>query len=174
MQQEEWEPDDAYPPGAEVTPRRKRIRLLREEYEVPGRPFSITICTQHRRPLFASQVQADLVFEALLGGHLATWADLSVVCLMPDHLHVLIAPTETNLLPLLGAWKSYTTNLLHRAGVYGKVWQRSFYDHAVRERDGDVGEYILGNPVRAGLVKDSETYPYAWYRRDPLVEGRHP
>ncbi len=159
---DDWDPDDAYPPGVEAPPRRKRIRLPREEYEVPGRPFFITICTQHRWPLFADGRHAGLVFGLLLEGHLATKAELSVVCLMPDHLHLLIAPTETNLLPLLGAWKSFATKVLHDRGVYGKVWQRSFYDHAVREGDGDVGAYILGNPVRAGLAEDPLAYPYSW------------
>jgi len=165
---DDWEPDDAYPPGAAVSPRRKRIRLPREEYEAPGQPFFITICTRHRRPLFAERGLAELLFGVLLEGHLATQADLSVACLMPDHLHLLLAPTEANLLRLLGAWKSFTTNLLHGAGVRGKVWQRSFYDHAVREGDGDVGAYVLGNPVRAGLVGERRAYPYAWWARGPL------
>jgi putative transposase len=165
---DDWEPDDAYPPGVQVPPRRKRIRLPRQEYEVPGRPFFITICAQYRRPLFADRKYANLTFGLLLEGHLATKAELTVVCLMPDHLHLLIAPTERNLLPLLGAWKSFTTKVLHDAGVHGKVWQRSFYDHAVREGDGDVSAYTLGNPVRAGVIEDSGAYPYAWSAWGPL------
>ena len=135
---------------------------------MPGRPFFITICTQHRRPLFAEEKHADMVFSLLQEGHLASRADLSVICLMPDHLHLQIAPVEINLLPLVGRWKSFTTNRLHAAGVWGKVWQRSFYDHATREGDGDVGAYILENPVRAGLVHDRRAYPYVWWTRGPL------
>jgi hypothetical protein len=40
-------------------------------------------------------------------------------------------------------------------------WQRSFYDRALRDREDvfSAAMSILGNPVRAGLVKDFHDYP---------------
>ena len=39
----------------------------------------------------------------------------------------------------------------------------SFYDHILRDKDApaDVAWYIWLNPVRAGLVKKAEEYPYS-------------
>jgi len=85
---------------------------------------------------------------------------------MPDHIHLLLAPISENLIDLIGKWKSYTTHLIWRKGYKGKVWQRSFYDHASREEEDiiKVANYIVGNPVRKGLVQDSRNYPYSWHK----------
>jgi REP element-mobilizing transposase RayT len=90
---------------------------------------------------------------------------------MPDHLHLLISPTETDLVTLLNAWKSYTTNLLHKTGITGPIWQRSFYDHALRgeESVNDVAQYVVENPVRKGMIADWTSYPYVWAH---WVQGR--
>ncbi len=43
-----------------------------------------------------------------------------------------------------------------------KVWQRSFFDHALRDEESleAVARYIVSNPVRAGLVEDWRDYPF--------------
>jgi REP element-mobilizing transposase RayT len=88
------------------------------------------------------------------------------VCIMPDHIHLLLAPISENLVDLIGKWKGYTTHLMWKKGYKGKVWQRSFYDHALR-KDEDlikVAEYIVCNPVRKGLVKDWRNYSSSWHK----------
>jgi len=85
---------------------------------------------------------------------------------MQDHLHLLLIPKERSLAAILGEWKSYSTNLLHDMGVRGPVWQRSFYDHALRSEEGlmQAAEYVVNNPVRSGLAQESKRYPYAYVR----------
>jgi hypothetical protein len=43
-----------------------------------------------------------------------------------------------------------------------KPWQRYGYDHILRDDEKSivVARYILNNPIRAGLVKRIEDYPY--------------
>src|SRR6266436_4544226 len=43
------------------------------------------------------------------------------------------------------------------------LWQISFFDHILRTAEdlSKTAEYILLNPVRAGLVKRPEDYPYS-------------
>ena len=90
---------------------------------------------------------------------------------MPDHLHVLIAPKAKSLITLINAWKSYSANLLHRMGLRGPVWQRSFYDRALRSEESvaQAAEYVIANPVRKGLVAEWTQYPYVWayWLQDP-------
>ncbi len=53
-----------------------------------------------------------------------------------------------------------------------RVWQRRFWEHAIRdERDLENHfTYIRGNPVRHGLVKSIEDWPYSsFYQQD--MEG---
>jgi REP element-mobilizing transposase RayT len=85
---------------------------------------------------------------------------------MPDHLHLQISPKNGNLIDLINGWKSYTANLLGKLGLDGPCWQRSFYDHALRKEENiqTVAEYIVNNPVRAGLVKNWKEYPFSWHK----------
>lgn len=43
------------------------------------------------------------------------------------------------------------------------VWQRGFFDHVLRsdESYAQKWDYVRENPVRAGLVKRAEDWPYA-------------
>ncbi len=43
------------------------------------------------------------------------------------------------------------------------LWQRSYYDHILRgpEELRPAIEYVLNNPVQAGLVEDAGGYPYS-------------
>ena len=81
-------------------------------------------------------------------------ADLMAVCVMSDHVHFLLAPISENIAYLIGRWKSYTSHLIWNEGYTGKVWQRSFYDRALRNDEDllKVAGYIVYNPVRKGLV----------------------
>jgi hypothetical protein len=58
--------------------------------------------------------------------------------------------------------KSWTTRVAWKRGWRGKLWQRSFMDRVSRRRDDPrvIAEYVIGNPVRAGLVGVAEDYPF--------------
>ncbi len=143
---------------------RKTIRLNREVYQKEGQPFSITICTFNKVPL--SNKFKELIFQSAREGDLSKKSDLMAICIMSDHVHLLMAPTGVNLVDLIGRWKSYTTHLIQLEEKIGRLWQRSFYDHGLR-RDEDlikVAEYIVSNPVRNGFVEDWRNYPYAWHK----------
>jgi putative transposase len=88
------------------------------------------------------------------------------VCVMPDHIHLLLAPVKENLIDLIGRWKSHTTHLIQVQERIGKLWQRSFYDHGLR-KDEDLikaAEYIVSNPVRKNLVGGWRDYSYSWHK----------
>lgn len=147
-------------------PARKSIRLPAELYASPGQHFSITIGTYERKPLFSEHRLAERVFRLARDGAPQTEAELNALYLIPDHLHLLMAPTQVSLIKLLDRWKSYTTTVARKNFGILKLWQRSFYDHALRadEERAAVARYILENPVRAGLVRDRRAYPYSWCR----------
>jgi REP element-mobilizing transposase RayT len=146
------------------THRRKAIRLNRRLYQVKGQPFSITVCTHSNTPLLKKF--GGLIFQSIVDGPLSKKSDLLAVCVMPDHVHLLLIPISENLIDLIGMWKSYTTHLIWRKGYKGKIWQRSFYDHALRQEEDiiKVAEYIVCNPIRKGIVQDRTDYPYSWHK----------
>ena len=77
---------------------------------------------------------------------------------MPDHIHfVVMIPedSETSLSQIVGAYKSMASRewlevCKSRGWTMGKLWQRNFYEHVIRnDRDLDeIRRYIAGNPGR--------------------------
>jgi REP element-mobilizing transposase RayT len=146
--------------------RRKNIRLSDQIYELSSQIFSVTVCTQDRRPIFRNEKWAKVILGSLNAGLFAIQTEQYAWCLMPDHLHLLISPRGANLSGTLSAWKSYTGHLLRKKGLDGSCWQRGFYDHALRKEE-DVqraADYIVNNPVRKGLVENWRDYPFSWHK----------
>ena len=86
---------------------------------------------------------------------------------MPNHVHLLITPRTDvpNLLQKLkGATARQANRLLSRTGTC--FWQEESYDHLVRNtlELGRIENYIIQNPVQAGLVRSAEEYRWssAW------------
>jgi len=137
------------------------MRLPPPIYTEPGRPFSITIGTAPRAPVFADipfgRACVDLLRSVRDEQGLLVYA----YCLMPDHVHLLAAMTSReSITGAIRSWKSLCYSERYRRGHSARFWQRSFYDHAVRDQEDllDVAMYVLGNPVRAGLVEDFHDY----------------
>ncbi len=90
---------------------------------------------------------------------------LFAYCLMPDHLHLLVAPknSKTSVSEFVRHFKSRTAFVFKAQGG-GQLWQRGFYDHIVRKSEDlqTVANYIVYNPVRKGLVESVDKYPYVW------------
>src|SRR5204862_674511 len=80
-----------------------------------------------------------------------------LLCLMPDHLHALISfPFERLMKQIIADWKGFL------ATKFRIEWQCHFFDHRLRKDENyrEKADYIRANPVRAGLVKPSEDWPY--------------
>ncbi|MCA8922897.1 MAG: transposase [Planctomycetes bacterium] len=75
-------------------------------------------------------------------------------CVMPDHVHALVAPRENgSVIRWVQVLKSLTAHQARGAGV-SRLWQRGYHDHVLRmaETIPEVVRYVLENPARAGLV----------------------
>jgi REP element-mobilizing transposase RayT len=147
-------------------PRRwhKRIRLGAQEYRQPGAICSVTIAVQSRRPVFADLLIAQATEEILEERANATGVRVFAYCIMPDHIHIVLAPSvDCDIVTFVGQFKNLAQRAVWRHGVAGRFWQPSFWDHFLRG-DEDlkrVAKYILANPVRAGLVERWQDYPFA-------------
>jgi putative transposase len=84
---------------------------------------------------------------------------------MPDHLHLLLdlGRSGWDLPTAIGAFKSFTTRESWKLRYSGQLWQDRYYDHVLRKIEDatQIGEYMRQNPVRRGLVKDPEDYPWS-------------
>lgn len=148
--------------------RQRRLRSF--NYADPDHVYFVTLRARAGTTPFTDHRLADEVVGSL--NWLREHAGLTVYAyvLMPDHLHVLLRPPGgEHLGMLLKRLKSFTTKQSWALGYKGLLWQARFHDHILRKtEDGQaVAAYILGNPERAGLVKDDVAYPYCG-TPDPL------
>ena len=145
-------------------PHRKRIRLEPDSYRLLSQPFSITLCVSERRPVFGNSALARHATDSLIALSSECGVTVYAYCVMPDHIHLLLSPgTNCGVIEFVRLYKGRLTAALRRQGAAGPLWQRSFYDRAIRQEENvaAVIQYILQNPVRAGLVEDWHAYPYS-------------
>jgi REP element-mobilizing transposase RayT len=130
--------------------------------------FFLTVCAAHRGGSPLLPVATQLI-GSLRAYHETErwWIHLCVV--MPDHVHLLLrVPPEGSMPISVRLWKKWTARHL------GIRWQRDFFDHRVRAEESlrEKADYILQNPVRAGLVTDWIDWPHHWIGENLLILDR--
>ena len=120
-----------------------------------------------------SQIAA-IVVEALHYRHDRVY-DLLAFCVMPNHVHLVCTPLQCEdgtyyaLQRILQSFKRYTAResnkILQRRGTF---WQSESYDHVIRDEAEltRIIQYVLDNPVKAGLVPNWEAWPWTYTSRD--------
>ena len=89
---------------------------------------------------------------------------------MPDHVHLIFTPLYDGdsfysiaeiMQGIKGASAHKINRLLNRSG---QVWQRESFDRVLRREESVHAkvEYMVQNPVRAGLVKTAAEYVWLW------------
>jgi putative transposase len=145
-------------------PRRKRTRSPYFDYATPNCVVFTASCTANGLRLFVNRELAEAAIRVVREERERLGHAVYVFCFMPDHLHLLVSPQESGVpvTRLMGSVHSRITRLAMERGHSGKVFQRGFYDHVLRTRESvfRIGQYILHNPVRRGLVHRYEDYPY--------------
>ena len=122
--------------------------------------FYITCCTRDRRSIRELAAAHDALTRY---GERAREHNVAVgrYVLMPDHLHLFVKGDGNFMLPrwVGGLKRAIAVELACRSG---KLWQPGFFDHILRsdESYAQKWEYVLQNPVRAGLVKNPEDWRY--------------
>ena len=88
---------------------------------------------------------------------------------MPDHVHLVLTPLYDgnaffSVAGIMQGIKSASTHKINRLlNRGGQVWQRESFDQLRRQESVQAKvEYIVQNPVRAGLVKTAMDYPWLW------------
>jgi putative transposase len=131
-----------------------------ERHNTPVIVF-VTVCTKRRKSILANSRTHELLIQSWRTAK--SWL-VGRYVVMPDHLHLFCAPAELNPEPLLQwvrYWKSHAARNWFRAED-APIWQRHFWDTQLRrgENYDNKWDYVVGNPVRAGLVARAEDWPY--------------
>jgi REP element-mobilizing transposase RayT len=110
--------------------------------------------------------------------------DLHAYCVMANHVHTLFTPflndrsltevrnpilrfesNEPTLSAIMQSLKGYTAREANKVlGRSGQFWDPESYDHEVRNgaEFQRIREYILNNPIKAGLVQNWREWRWSW------------
>jgi putative transposase len=139
-------------------------RLRRLDWVFDREPiYFVTACTAQRRRLLATEaIHKAFVSFAVAGNERGAFVGRYVF--MPDHMHLFVAiePDQITLSAWVKSFKNHISKTLRNAGEPSPHWQRGFFDHALRSGESceEKWQYVLQNPVRAGLVKEPDDWPY--------------
>ena len=149
-------------------PQRKRLRLQDFDYSSSGAYF-VTICTKNRKTLFAPVVGADSISARMVERTFLetirqyNGIDSPIYVVMPNHFHAIItisradmesAPTVSEIIQSFKRYSTVEYSKLVKDGILPpfdkQIWQRSFYDHVIRNRDdyNAIYKYIYENPAK--------------------------
>lgn len=85
--------------------------------------------------------------------------------IMPNHIHAIVEQVEGYQLGrVIHSWKSFTAKQINKSlGKDGRVWARDYYDRFVRDAEHYANAlfYVENNPVKIGLVRRSEEWPFS-------------
>ena len=127
--------------------------------------FFVTACTDERRNILAnSQAATILVEEWTTVKERHDW-HIGRYVIMPNHVHFFCSPGNEaqDFSIFMKFWKEWTSKKMKKeCNIEGPIWQREFFDHLLRNNESYVQkwEYVFNNPVRAGLVKEAQEWPW--------------
>ncbi len=118
--------------------------------------YALTTVTSERRRIFQRTAHAELLISTLTRYRDQNRFLLHGFVVMPDHIHVLLTPTESieKAAQLIKGGYSFAV----RKQYIGKVWQPSYHAHRVTDPEDYNNQllYIANNPTR----KNYSSYPY--------------
>ena len=141
---------------------RRPPRLPRECYLGPARIF-FTMCTFERNEYFRDARRAEQVRDQLLRTAIDFDVEIIAYVLMPDHVHILTAGLTDGADNRACAERFRQQSAFHFKRAFAStLWQEGYNDRVLRDEEAtpDVVQYIVFNPVRAGLASRPVDYPY--------------
>jgi len=112
--------------------------MARQPRSLPsGYSFHITLRCNSRQFLIAKGLRRDVLLAVLDKAKQQVPHKLYAVCLMANHLHLLVRPDDASELPKLMHWFGwYSAMALNRlSGRCGHFWEARYYSTAIAPKD---------------------------------------
>lgn len=138
----------------------ERSRPAHGVYRQLNRPTIVflTVGTKNRRRYLACESVQSLLIEVWQGAD--AWL-VGRYVVMPDHIHLFAGATGSAIAfdNWVRFWKSQFTK---RCGLAEHCWRSDHWDRTLRSGNSyeEKWSYVRDNPVRHGLVKVAEEWPF--------------
>ena len=146
-------------------PRRPRLYL-------PDQPQHVVVRGHNRDPILARHEDFRFLYRCLREAAATGMLSVHAWVFMHNHIHLLVTPENEKSLPRTmqsvgRRYAQYFNRTYHRSGA---LWEGRYKSALV-----DTDRYLLAcyryielNPVRAGIVRKPEDYPYSSYHANGL------
>ena len=131
---------------------------------IPDLPHHVTQRGNRRERVFFEDADYRAYLALISAAAKRAGTSIWGYCLMPNHVHFIMAPTKPDGLrdTFAEAHRRYTARIHQRFKWTGHLWQGRFASVAMD--DGHmlaVARYIPMNPVRAGMVAKPQDWPWS-------------
>ncbi len=156
------------------------VALLREQHSsgaasmTEGKAFvkwDAFLDNQKSGPRWLARADVSAIVSGVMRDHDRQQYELYAYCIMPNHVHAVFEPLDqaTPLSQIVRSVKGRTARaanvILCREGAF---WQDESYDHVIRDNIefARIVDYVLNNPVRAGLAAKWDDWPGTYCREE--------
>lgn len=141
----------------------------------PGAPHHLILRGNNRRRLFSYPREYRLFLALLERAARQTGCKVHVLCLMSNHVHLLVTPPDRDLLSAFvkRVAQRYAQVRNGSRDASGKLFEERFKSEPVlSDRQLAIETaYIELNPVRAGIVRNAVDYPWSSARLHALRDS---
>jgi len=132
--------------------------------------YALTTSTYQRRSLLVRPANAELLVKTLFHYRDQGRYQLHKFAVMPEHLHVLLTPSESQTIERCAQCIKGGFSHQVRAQFAGEVWQPGFHEHRIRDGEDFQRQlgYISTNPGKRGLVDWCFVHTRFLDRLDPM------
>jgi putative transposase len=136
--------------------------------QVEGKRIFLTFCTKDHL-ILPEPVRTQMLHHCLHDHGIKIHVHGAVV--MPDHVHMVFTPLcdargyPYTLAEITNGIKGASAHSINRMlGRKGPVWQDESFDRVLRcgEAVRAKVEYVCANPIRKGLCRSEDEYPWLW------------
>lgn len=130
---------------------------------IPGLPHHIVQRGNRSQDVFFEAKDYLKYLELLTKICTGVGTEIQAYCLMTNHVHLILVPKDEGGLRALGeVHKQYSRYINKKNDWKGFLWQGRFSSFPMDDKYlYEALRYVELNPVRAGLVKQPEDYPYS-------------
>lgn len=140
------------------------MRRRHSQLNFAGSVHFVTTVTLERGRWFVNDDLCQRILTVLEHYRAKYQVDCFGVVLMPDHLHILLRQNDDGdrIPQLMRGFKQYTSRNVFPVFGIPVAWRNYYDDVPMPTRDAALSrlEYLLNNPVRAGLALRAEDYSW--------------
>ena len=142
----------------------RNSNLRKGRTSIPNTYYHIIFCTHRRQKILANKEVSSIIFNTF--DWLQTDKRLEWICIMvmPEHVHSVIKLEKNHVLSkVVQSLKQFSARKINQhLSKEGTLWQKGYSDWGIRNVTtlNRTIRYCYMNPVREGLVRNPDDYPF--------------